>query len=98
MTAGTQARLLTQTPINRISPTGAATSENVAPIHALRKGFITTIAPTAKGSVIAAKLNTACRAMDRHSSHSSSEKRGNNVRTRLAGSIWNFVTRLYGTV
>src|ERR1700694_3311953 len=98
MTTGTQARLLIHTPINRISPNGAATSGNPAPIHTLRKGFITIAAATAKGRVMAAKPNTACRAIGAHSSHSSGEKRGNSVRIRLAGKIWNFVTKLYGTV
>src|SRR6266436_1552183 len=98
MTAGTQARLFIHTPINRISPTGAATSANRASIHTLRKGLITITAATVRGRVIAAKPDTACRAIGAHSSHSSSEKRGNSVRIRLAGKIWNFVTKLYGTV
>src|ERR1700719_2151608 len=97
MTTGTQARLLIHTPINKISPTGAATSANWALIHTRRKGFITSTAATVKGRVIAAKANTACRAIGAHSSDSSDEKRGNSVRIRLAGKIWNFVTKLYGT-
>src|SRR6267378_4365964 len=98
MTAGTQARLLIHTPTNRISPTGAATSANSAPTHTKRNGFITITETTVKGRVMAHKPNTACRAIGTHSSDSSSEKRGNRVRVRLAGKIWNLVTKLYGTV
>src|SRR5215471_17340767 len=98
MTAGTQARLLIQTPINRIAPTGAAISANPVLIHALRKGFIMMTAARVKGRVIAAKPHTACPAIGAHSSHSSWEKRGKSVRTKLPGKIWNLVTRLYGTV
>src|ERR1700730_10828706 len=98
MTAGTQARLLIHTPVKRISPTGAAVSANRASIHTLRKGVITITAATVSGREIAAKPNTACRAIGAHSSHLSSEKRGNSVRTRLAGKILGFFTTLYGTL